>query len=72
VTAETSRKANPMQSSLATGARARIWNLGSSIPQISADQILEEGPGKSQFLCGRGGGMVDVKQQNPGARRGKR
>jgi 2,4-dienoyl-CoA reductase-like NADH-dependent reductase (Old Yellow Enzyme family)/thioredoxin reductase len=56
---------------VATGARPREMNFGSSILQISADQLLEEGPGNQQTYVVIGGGQVGSETAEFLAERGK-
>jgi 2,4-dienoyl-CoA reductase-like NADH-dependent reductase (Old Yellow Enzyme family)/thioredoxin reductase len=56
---------------VATGAKPREMNFGSSIFQISADQLLEEGPGDQQAYVVIGGGQVGSETAEFLAERGK-
>lgn len=56
---------------VATGARPRDMDFGASLPRISADQILQEGPGKQQSYVVVGGGQVGSETAEFLAERGK-
>lgn len=56
---------------VATGARPREMSFGSSTPQISADQILEEGPGSENSYVVVGGGRVGCETAEFLAEKGK-
>ncbi|MDY0041434.1 MAG: FAD-dependent oxidoreductase, partial [Desulforhabdus sp.] len=71
VTREDVQEGNPDVVIVATGARSREMNFGSQIFQISADQLLEEGPGDQQFYVVIGGGQVGCETAEFLAEKGK-
>jgi 2,4-dienoyl-CoA reductase-like NADH-dependent reductase (Old Yellow Enzyme family)/thioredoxin reductase len=71
VTGKDVQEGNPDVVIVATGARPREMNFGSSILQISADQLLEEGPGDQQTYMVIGGGQIGSETAEFLAERGK-
>jgi 2,4-dienoyl-CoA reductase-like NADH-dependent reductase (Old Yellow Enzyme family)/thioredoxin reductase len=71
LTKEDVREGKPDVVIIATGARPRDTDLGSSLPRISAEQILEEGPGDQEAYVVVGGGQVGSETAEFLAERGK-